>query len=195
MDIDPEPVGVESDRLLDPLDPVDRVQRRMGVEHHLTAAVDRAPPCGEQLIDIGLLDLVSAKLDLDIGDIADQAAGPNVAHTSSTVTPDMRSASSRLRAPSLASMSADVAALDAAAFTLAGAEHAQAPVVVRRDDQRTDFRRADVSAAIRICSSGEGTLGSAFLGRFGRDQFPGLRGSRTVIWPGLRRSNRTGRGR
>ena len=57
----PEPVGVEPDRLLDALDPVDRVERRMGVEHDLAAAVDRVAAAGEQLVDVGLLDLVAAQ--------------------------------------------------------------------------------------------------------------------------------------
>ena len=55
-----EAVGVKPDRLLDPLDSVQRVESGMGVKHHLPAAVDRAAADAEQLIDVGLLDLVAA---------------------------------------------------------------------------------------------------------------------------------------
>jgi hypothetical protein len=75
VDIDPEAVGVEADRVLDALDPVDRVQCRLGVENDLAAAVERIAAAGQQFVDVGLLDLVAAELNLDVGDVADQPAG------------------------------------------------------------------------------------------------------------------------
>ena len=65
---------MEADRLLDALRAVDRVERRMGVEHDLAVAVDRALAGVEKLVDVGLLDRVAAKLDLDIGEVADEPA-------------------------------------------------------------------------------------------------------------------------
>ena len=153
VDVDPEPVGVEPDRLLDPLDPVDRVERRMGVEHDLAAAVDRRAAAGEQLVDVRLLDLVAAKLDLDIGDVADQPAG-------AIARPDFVDGHARHALGQLDRFAhrelarfhvGDVAALDPAAFALAGAEHAQPAVVVGRDDQRADLRRADVERGDERC--------------------------------------------
>ena len=132
VDVDPEPAGVEPDRLLDALRPVDGVERRVGVEHDLPLAVDRAPPGLEQLVDIGLLDRVAAKLDLDIGDVADESAG-------AIARPDVVD---RLPGHSLGQLDrlayrefaethvGDEAALDPAALALAGAEHGQPAVLL-----------------------------------------------------------------
>jgi hypothetical protein len=43
------------------------------VKHDLPAAVDGVAAGGQQLVDVGLLDAVAAELDLDVGDIADEA--------------------------------------------------------------------------------------------------------------------------
>ena len=87
----------------------------------------------------------------------------------------------------------DVAALDPAAFALAGAEHAQPPVGVARDDQRADLRRADVERGDEWLVRGTAAcLRSAFGRGFGRrSPRPGARGRRTIILPGTRRSKRT----
>ena len=85
-------------------------------------------PGVEQLVDVRLLDLVAAKLDLDIGDIADQAAGaiarPHVVdgHARHALGELDRLADRELARRHVG----DVAALDPAALALAGAEHAQA---------------------------------------------------------------------
>ena len=52
-----------------------RTPRRMRVKHHLAVGVNCGAPDRHQLVDVGLLDLVAAKLDFDIGDVADQPAG------------------------------------------------------------------------------------------------------------------------
>src|SRR5205085_11774083 len=75
MDVDAEAVSVEADRLLNALCPVDRVERWMGVEDDLPILVDSVLAGAEQLINVSLLDRVPAKLDLDVGDVADEAAG------------------------------------------------------------------------------------------------------------------------
>jgi hypothetical protein len=75
VDVDAEPVGMKADRLLDALGAVDRVERRMGVKNHLSVAVDRPLAGFEELVDVPLLDGMAAKLDLDIGDVADQPPG------------------------------------------------------------------------------------------------------------------------
>ena len=133
VDVDAEPVGVEPDRLLDALRPVDRVERRMGVEHDLAVAVDRVLAGAQQLVDVGLLDGMAAKLDLDIGDVADEPAG-------AIARPDVLDREARHALGQLDRLAhrelarrhvGDVAALDPAALALAGAEHGQAAVVVR----------------------------------------------------------------
>ncbi len=138
MNIYPQPVGMEPDRVLDPLDPVDGVERGMGVEHGPLAAVDHRLSATQQLVDIRLLDLMATKVDLDIGDVADQPAGAEA-------RPDVVD---RHLAHSLCALDClahgdfarghvgDIAALDPAAFALARAQHAQPPVVVPGDDQR-----------------------------------------------------------
>jgi hypothetical protein len=98
---------MKPDRLLNLLRAVDRVERRIGVKHDLAALVDRFAPGGEQLLDVGLLDLVAAELDLDIGDVAGQPAGAVAGPDVVDGDPDIRSASSTASrtANSLASMS------------------------------------------------------------------------------------------
>ena len=107
MDVDAEPVGGQADRLLDTLRAVDGVERRMGVEHDLAVAVDGVAAGAQQFVDVRLLDLVAAKLDLDIGDVADDAAGAVAGPDVLDRQPDMRSASSTASrtANSLAAMS------------------------------------------------------------------------------------------
>ncbi len=75
MDVDAQPVGVQPARVADVGQPVDRVERRLRVQHHPPGRIDRLAPGGEQLVDILLLDPVAAQLDLDRGDVAHQPAG------------------------------------------------------------------------------------------------------------------------
>ena len=167
VDVDAEAVGVEPDRLLDALRPVDRVERRMGVEHDLAVAVDRALAGAQQLVDVGLLDRMAAKLDLDIGDVADQPAGavarPDV------VDRDARHALGELDRLAHRELArghvGDVAALDPAAFALAGAEHASAGRRRRRATiSALTLDEPMSSAAISCCSAGAATvLRSALL--------------------------------
>src|SRR3954447_24112979 len=82
VDIDAQPVGVKTDRLLHALRAIDRVKRRMRVKSDLAVAVDGAFAGIQKLVDVSLLDRVAAKLHLDIGDVADQltraVTGPDI---------------------------------------------------------------------------------------------------------------------
>ena len=95
-------------------------------------------PTAKQFVDVRLLDLVPAKLDLDVGDVADQPAGGEA--RPDVVDGDSRDALGdldRLAHRHLARLHVgDIAALDAAALALAGTEHAQPPIGVEGDDQR-----------------------------------------------------------
>jgi hypothetical protein len=196
VDVDAEPVGEQPDRLLDALDPVDRVERRMACS---TTWPPRsiAFPGVEQLVDVGLLDLVAAELDLDIGDVADEAAGAEACPH--LVDGDARHALGkldRLADRELARFHVgDVAALDAAAFALAGAEHAQPAVLVGVTISALTLDEPMSSAAISGCSAGCGHGWLTLLRGSARSASPGARGSRTIILPGMRRSKRTSRGR
>ena len=88
----------------------------------------------QQLVDVGLLDLVAAKLDLDIGDVADEAAGAVACpHVLDREARHALGELDRFAHRELARRHVgDVAALDPAAFALAGAEHGQAAVVAGR---------------------------------------------------------------
>ena len=141
MDIDSQPVGMQPDRVMHSLDPIDRVKRRMGVKHDLAVAVDRILSGDQQLVDIRLLDLVPAKLDFDIGNVADQPAGGEA-------RPDIVDGHTRYAFGDLDRLAhshfacfhvGHIAALDPTAFALACAEHAQPPVGVASDDQRGDL--------------------------------------------------------
>ena len=118
----------------------------MCVEDDLTVAVYRASAGIEQLIDVGLLDLVAAQFDLDVGDVADQPARtitcPHVVdgHAGHPLGKLDRFADREFACGHVG----DVAALDPAALPLTGAQHGQAAVVIGGDDQRTDLGRADV---------------------------------------------------
>ena len=71
---------------------------------------------------------MATELDLDIGDVADQAAGPERRPHFVVVTPDMRSASSPPRGPDSLVHVGDVAARDTAGSRAGRAEHAQPAV-------------------------------------------------------------------
>jgi hypothetical protein len=107
VNVDAEAVGMKPERLLHPLRAVNRVERRMGMEDNLAVLVNGVLAGLQQLIDVGLLHRVSTELDLDIGEIADEAAGAVARPHVSTVRPDIRSASSTASrtANSLAAMS------------------------------------------------------------------------------------------
>ena len=146
VDVDAQPVGVEPDRLLHALRPVDRVERRMRMEHDLAVAVDGILAGTHQLVDVGLLDGMAAKLDLDIGDVADEPSGAVAGpHLLDGLAGHALGKLDRLAHRMFArGHVGDEAALDAAALALAGAEHGQAAFVVRARDDRADLRRADV---------------------------------------------------
>src|SRR6476661_3932079 len=75
VNVDAQSVGMKPDRLLHSLSTVDRVERRMGVKNHLAVLVDGVLASLKELVDVRLLDRMTAKLDLDIGNVADEAAG------------------------------------------------------------------------------------------------------------------------
>ena len=160
VDVDAQAIGEQADRLLDALSAVDRVQRRVRVEHDLAIAVDRILARAQQLIDVGLLDRMAAKLDLDIGEIADEAARavarPHVldGHSRHAFGELDRFAHCELARRHVG----DVAALDAAALALAGAEHGQPSVRVGPRDHRADLRRADVEDGDQLLFGGRGHL-------------------------------------
>ena len=52
MDVDTEPVGVETDGVLDPGEAVERVERGLGVEDHAPLGVDARASRRQQVVDI-----------------------------------------------------------------------------------------------------------------------------------------------
>ena len=152
VDVDGELVGVEAARLLDALDPVDRVERRNGVEDGAALGIDRLPAGVEQSVDILGRDAAAADRDLDPGDVADQPAGGKAdEHLVDLGAGDALGLLDRLADRDLALLHVgDEAALDAAAFALAGAEDAQFAVLARLGDQGADLRRADVERRDQI---------------------------------------------
>ena len=146
VDVDSKAIGKQADRLLHALGAVNGVERGMGVEDDLAVAVDGASSGVQKLVDVRLLDLVAAKLDLDIGDVADNAAG-------AVACPHLLDSEARHALGELDGFAnrefarrhvGDIAALDPPAFALAGAEHGQPAVVTGRGNQRAHLRRADV---------------------------------------------------
>ncbi len=142
VNVDPEPVGMQPDRLLDLLRAVDRVKRRVRVEHHLAATVDRLAPRHQELLDIRRVDLVAAEIDLDIGDFAAQPPGAvtgpdivdgNAGHSLGLLDglADRQLARFDVR---------DIAALHAMAFALARPEHPDPVLAVASGDQRAHLR-------------------------------------------------------
>src|SRR5207245_4444017 len=111
----------------------------------LAVLVDRGFPGLQQLVDVGRLNWMAAKLDFDIGDIADQAAR-------AVARPDVLDGKAghplgeldRLTHRKLAGGHVgDEAARHAAALTLTGAEHGQPALLIWPSDHRADLRRAD----------------------------------------------------
>ncbi len=156
MDVDAQPVGVESDRLLDTLRAVDRVECGMGVEHDLAVAIDGALARAHQLVDVRLFDRMSAELDLDIGDVADQSAGavarPDIIdrHARHALGEFDRLAHRELACRHVG----DITALDPAALALASPEHAQPTLIVEGHDERAHLGRADVECGDQFLFGG-----------------------------------------
>src|SRR3954452_1214870 len=102
------------------------------MKDNLAVAVDSVLPGGQEVVDVGLVDRVAAKLRLDAGDIADQAARaiarPDVfdRHAGHPFGKLYRFPYSELARRHVG----DVAALDAAAFALAASKHGQPAVLV-----------------------------------------------------------------
>ncbi len=146
VDVDAQPVGVQPDRILDAGQPVERVERRLRVQDHPPFGIDPRAPGGEQIVDIFLFDAVTAQFALDRGDVAQEAArreaDPDVVDIE---TRDTLGLFDRLAHDMLGLLHVgDIAALDAAAFALAGAEHVQLPVGSLARDERTDLPRPDI---------------------------------------------------
>ena len=76
VDMHAQPVGMQPQRLLHPGLAVERVERRLRVQHHPPARIDRLAPGLEQIVDVALFDLVPAQFDLDRDHVADQARRP-----------------------------------------------------------------------------------------------------------------------
>jgi hypothetical protein len=130
VDVDGQAIGVETERLLDPVQPIQRVEGRHRVQHHPVARVDRQPAGVEQRLDILLADLAAANLHLDIGDVAGHAAGRKAhEHLFDAGRRDPFGLLDRLADRRLArGHVGDIAALDAAARALAGAQDVERAV-------------------------------------------------------------------
>src|SRR3546814_1247700 len=69
VDVDAEAVGVEANRILDPGEAVERIERGLRVEDHPSFGFDAGAPRGEQVVDILLFDAVPAELAFDRRDV------------------------------------------------------------------------------------------------------------------------------
>src|SRR3546814_17849123 len=56
VDVDAEAVGVKADRVLDPGEAVERIERGLRVEDHPSFGTDAGAPRGEQVVDIILFE-------------------------------------------------------------------------------------------------------------------------------------------
>ena len=146
MDVDAEPVGVEADRVLDPGQPVERVERGLRVQDHAAFGVDARAASGEQVVDIFPFDAVAAEFAFDRRDVAQKAARRETdPHVVDVQTRDAFGLFDRLAHDMLGLFHVgDIAALDAAALALAGAEHMELAVGGLPRDQRADLPRPDI---------------------------------------------------
>ena len=147
VDVDRDLVGMEAERLLDPVD-ARRSCRAPGWRGGWCGLRDRSipgPPSSRASIS-SARDAAAADRDLDPGDVADQPAGGEADEDLVDLgAGDALGLLDRLADRDLALLHVgDEAALDAAALALAGAEDAQLAVLVRLGDQRADLGRADV---------------------------------------------------
>ena len=149
VDIDPEPLGMKPARIGDAMRPVERVMRRLGMEHGAAVGLDHVLRLDQQRLDILVLDPPSADLDIDRHDIAAEpgsgAGDPHRAH---------RGARALFRAlDRIADREArgfhigDIAALDPGAGAVAAAQHLQFAGLGLAHDHRRDAERADIDRA------------------------------------------------
>ena len=72
MDIDPERLGMEALGIGDAMRPVERVMRRLRMQHHASVGVQVVARGIEQVLDVVFLDPAPADGDLDTGNLARQ---------------------------------------------------------------------------------------------------------------------------
>ena len=146
MDMDAEPVGMEAERFLHPLKPVDRVERGLRVKHHPPLRIDRLTALLKQRVDIRLLDTVAVELGFDERLVGHETSGGETRPDILDVDPrDPLRLFHRLAHRHLGrGHVGDIAALHPARLALAGAEHDQLAAVALLRDHRRHLGRADV---------------------------------------------------
>ncbi len=201
MDIDPQPLGMEPAWVAHTLQSVERVERRLGVQHFTPLGIDRAAPGLEQVVDIALGDALPGEIDLDRGDVRIEAARREAdPHLLDIGTCDALRLLDRLADRMFGALHVgDETVLDAAALALAGAEHLQS-ALGRLGDQRGHFRRSDIDRRDqsfrsplrhRLPLTHYATAPGAGAGAGSSIFAPGSGVVRTTIEPGLRMSKRT----
>ena len=146
VDIDAQRFGMEALRIGDPMRAVERVMRRLGMEDHPPVRLDVIACRIKQMLDIVVLDPPPADGDLDAGDAAVEpssgAADPDAGNIGTGVLlgfldrlADRMAGGAHL---------GDIAALDALAFAVAGAQHHHRSVLVLAHDHGRDPEGADV---------------------------------------------------
>ena len=158
VNIDAERIGVQPERLLDALQSVERVERRLRVEHHPPLGVDRVSPMRKQFVDVLLLDAVPAELDLDRRQIADQTARRKADPDILDVEPcDAFGLLDRFAHRSLGRIHVgDITAPHALRLALAGAEHVELAALAAFGDQRGHFPRPDIERGNQAVGTGLG---------------------------------------
>src|SRR3546814_19367996 len=155
VDVDAEAVGVEANRILDPGEAVERIERGLRVEDHPSFGIDAGAPRGEQVVDILLFDAVPAELAFDRRDVAQEAAGREA-------DPDVVDVEARDALGLLDRLThdmfglfhvGDLAALDPAALALAGAEDMELAAGGLARDQRAAPPRPDLEPRAYLLAS------------------------------------------
>ena len=149
VNINAQPFGMEPARRRNAVRSVERVVRRLRVQHHAPIGLDHAARRNQQLIDVFLLDSPPADIDFYWFDLADQPGAR-------TADPHARYAGvgHLLRAFDCIAHSicrrchiGDIAALDALAGAVPGPEHDDFAVVGDTGNHRGNAERAEVDRA------------------------------------------------
>ena len=176
VDIDAQPLGMQPLGIGNAIGPVERIMRRLGMQHRAPVGLDDIARSIEQLIDIVALDPPPADIDLDLGNLAGQpragAADPDardtdIGHLLGALDGIAHGIGRRRHI-------GDIAAANALRGAVAGAEHHHLAGIGETGDHRGYAEGADIDGTENAADAGRRHQSSPFFTAAGLAGLAGL---------------------